>query len=677
MTLSTPKLPYLTKSKFRLALECATKLYYANNKSAYHDQNQEDSFLQALAEGGFQVGELAKFLFSEDPVGERITIDSLDYETALQETQQKREAGGRVVIAEAAFRFEHCFIRADIIVEEGKTIHLYEVKAKCWEEGDSLLKANKSGEVSGLQGNWMMYLYDLAFQKWVIQRANPTKRVKAHLVLADKDQQTTLDGLNQRFRIIKENGRPRVFMPEGLKRQDLGQIPLTVQAADEACDYIFQHDVPTDLETPYGFEAFIALLVKKMSRNDRIWAPIGSKCKGCQFNNPEYPNGLKSGFHECWQNAGISLKDLQKPLVLDIWSGKAGAISVVQELINQGKYRISQVKPGDRSFHTEEVEDGCTLDAKQRRLLQVRKAQKQDYTPHLDRDGLKALFDTLPPPYHFIDFETSMVALPFHKGRRPYEAIAFQYSYHRMEEDGRIAHTGQYISFDRGAFPNYDFIRALRADLGDKPGTIFRYHSHENTYLNHIYRQLQDENNFPDREELMDFIRRIANPTGSLKGQWEATQPMEDLYELVLNHFYSLHAGGSNSIKDILPAVIRSSEFLRHKYGQPIYATEQIPSLNFREPHAWIREDKGYNPYQTLPSLPEAAEHVQLELNDSSLNELKDGGAAMVAYAKLQFSDIPKEERALYRDALLRYCELDTMAMVMIWEYWGKEIGRW
>ena len=54
----------------------------------------------------------------------------------------------------------------------------------------------------------------------------------------------------------------------------------------------------------------------------------------------------------------------------------------------------------------------------------------------------------------------------------------------------------------------------------------------------------------------------------------------------------------------------------------------------------------------------------------------KGGINAQAAYAYLQFADMTDAERELYRQALLRYCELDTMAMVMIWEYWGKEIGK-
>ncbi len=55
-----------------MALDCITKLYYANNPE-YADENMSDPFLESLAEGGFQVGELAKFLFSDDPAAEKIS----------------------------------------------------------------------------------------------------------------------------------------------------------------------------------------------------------------------------------------------------------------------------------------------------------------------------------------------------------------------------------------------------------------------------------------------------------------------------------------------------------------------------------------------------------------------------------------------------------------------------
>lgn len=45
----------LTKSRFKEALDCPTKLFYTNKKNSYTNLNIEDTFLQSLAQGGFQV----------------------------------------------------------------------------------------------------------------------------------------------------------------------------------------------------------------------------------------------------------------------------------------------------------------------------------------------------------------------------------------------------------------------------------------------------------------------------------------------------------------------------------------------------------------------------------------------------------------------------------------------
>jgi hypothetical protein len=56
---ATPR--YLTKSRFKQALECPTKLFYTG-KPGYLNNSLENSFLAALAEGGYQVGALASLM---------------------------------------------------------------------------------------------------------------------------------------------------------------------------------------------------------------------------------------------------------------------------------------------------------------------------------------------------------------------------------------------------------------------------------------------------------------------------------------------------------------------------------------------------------------------------------------------------------------------------------------
>ena len=72
------------------------------------------------------------------------------------------------------------------------------------------LKNNTRGPNKGettIPANWKEYMYDIAFQKYVVQKANPTKKVLAYIVLADKTKSSTIDGLNQMFKIKRTGNK--------------------------------------------------------------------------------------------------------------------------------------------------------------------------------------------------------------------------------------------------------------------------------------------------------------------------------------------------------------------------------------------------------------------------------------------------------------------------------------
>ena len=150
---------------------------------------------------------------------------------------------------------------------------------------------------------------------------------------------------------------------------------------------------------------------------------------------------------------------------------------------------------------------------------------------------------------------------------------------------------------------------------------------------------------------------------------------MVDLLEMVKRFYYDPYANGSNSIKAILPAVLNRSKYLQQKYSQPVYGTGVIPSKNYKD-KVWIEIKDGIvtNPYKLLPPLFAEATDEQLEeyITDPLLAE---GGAAMMAYAKMQFAEMSDAERKSVSAGLLRYCELDTFAMVLIWEFWNNELS--
>jgi hypothetical protein len=152
---------------------------------------------------------------------------------------------------------------------------------------------------------------------------------------------------------------------------------------------------------------------------------------------------------------------------------------------------------------------------------------------------------------------------------------------------------------------------------------------------------------------------------------------MVDMWEMVKRYYYAPDTNGSNSIKKVLPAVLAQSKFLQEHYSKPIYgAVGGIPSKNFKN-QIWIKSDadKLVDPYKQLPKMFQDVSNRDFQKLCDLDDELREGGAAMTAYARLQFEDLPDAARQEIESALLRYCELDTLAMVMIYQAWVELIA--
>lgn len=653
---------YLTKSRFILGLDCPAKLFYTG-KSQYPDKSEGDSFLEALAEGGFQVGALAKCYYPEG-----IEVNDRDYDTSLRKTDELL-TNEEVVIFEGAFRFKNLFVRADIIDKKGNTINLIEVKSKSFDGSDYRDMLSKKGF---LDSKWRDYVYDAAFQKYVISKAHPDWNVHAYLMLANKNAVATVEGLNQKFLLKSVDGERTIVQIVGdVSKESLGNEILIRVCVDELIDKIMTGtDTPNSPEQ--SFPDFVHFLADKYESDEKIVVPIHKDCKICEFQTTpeEETEGKLSGLKECWKyQLGWGEEIFNQPWILDIWDFRNK-----QKLMDSGIYLMRDISES----HIGEIKpstDG-TLSRTERQWLQVRKTVNGDNKPFIDSEGLRKEFESFTYPLHFIDFETSMAAIPFFRGRRPYEQIAFQFSHHTVDSDLKIEHKGQYICNKAGLFPNFEFVRHLKAELEHDSGTIFRYAAHENSVLNQILNQLDeaDSSEVPDKSSLMEFISSITHNKSQT-----GTRDMVDLLVLVKNHYYHPRMGGSNSLKYVLPALLNSSEYLQEKYSKPIYGRKSsIKSLNYDDGWIWLKKDgqeQIINPYELLPPLFEGIEADQIE-DFLMKSDIREGGAAMTAYAKMQFMQVSSVERNAITTALLKYCELDTLAMVMLWEYWYDKINN-
>ncbi|KTC72148.1 hypothetical protein Lbir_1408 [Legionella birminghamensis] len=636
----------LTKSKFKMALECPTKLWYYDRPDEYINKQDEDSFLKALAEGGAQVEALAKCYFPEG-----ISIEASSTKEALDKTQELIQRDS-ITIFEASFQYQNYYMRADILQKRPGHIKIIEVKAK---------SISKEKEAKMTTKKWRPYIADIAFQKWVLEQLYPSFSISSYLMLVDSDAICPTDGLNQKFLVQRDsNGKAIVALTSQLSDEDLSIKILKEVNVDHHIELFWQEKNDEGQTVKDQFQHFC----KIYSSGQKFPPKAKGECGDCQFNTNE-SDKLSSGFKECWsESLGYKEADFNEPTILTLWDCRDKP-----KYFQQGLIKLKDI---DKTEFKITESDKPGISRTERQWLQIEKVKTQDNSVWIDKENLKTEMDSWRYPFHFIDFETAMLPIPFNKGSHPYQGIAFQFSHHTLNENGQVSHVGQYLNSEPGVDPSIEFARHLKKELENDDGTIFRYSNHENTYLNSILERLEQMIEPPnDKEDLCSFIRSITKSPSDSKVKWEGPRCMVDILELVKRFYYDPLTNGSNSIKQVFPAILNRSDFLQEKYSQPIYgAVNEIQSHNFIN-QCWIVKENNRikDPYHLLPPINKdiSDEDAQLLFD---IEDLKEGGAATIAYAKLQFTNMSDFERDELRNALLRYCELDTLAMVMIVEAW-------
>ena len=585
-----------------------------------------------LADGGYQVGELAKCYFPEG-----IEISAIAHEEALAQTSLHLQQD-KAIIFEAAILYGDLFIRIDILIKDGNKFKLIEVKAKSYNSEKPKILGSRGDLLTGMRP----YIEDVAFQAYVLSGAFPHSKINKFLMMPDKAIACDVDGLNQLFKIERTGNRSRVVTDPKVKSLTFDHRLLALVCIDEYVDLVKNSGVAY-----LGLKEQLPKLVAQWSlayKNDlKIEPQPGSQCARCEFRSTP-GDGFKSGFEECWaEKFGFNHDD---------------------KLVSEGRVRLSSVQEED----IKPKDGGEILSRTERQWMQV------SGIPVDENRGGYWLADTWMRqemaqwkyPYHFIDFETSGIALPFFAGVKPYEQIAFQFSHHVMQSDGKVEHAGEFLMTEPVAFPNFAFARALKKELENDQGTVFMWSPHENTILKRIVKQLINTTNQPpDSLELISFMESMTEG---------GNRAMYDLCRLSKDAYFHVSTKGSSSIKKVLPALMATAPYLRDYYSQPIYGSEAgIPSKNYKNFKWWQPNSDGIpnDPYSLLIKYGEDLLGEKL-LHGEDPDDLviAEGGAATTAYARLQFETLNPDTRAKINEALLRYCELDTLAMVMIVQGW-------
>jgi len=524
------------------------------------------------------------------------------------------------VLFEATLLSGSKLARADILVKRGNEFDLLEVKAKLWDGAEAQqcaadgLPVPFRGKRGAIESKWQPYLEDVAYQVMVLRELFPDARVSSFLVMPDKSKTTSIDELYSFFSIKRQ-----VVAGSPIERIE---VEFTGDAAALRQDH-FLTVVSVDAEVE---ELMDGVRAKSTDYVDslqpelvKIPTRISVDCKSCEFRGT--PQDPRDGFGECWGALGQT-----DPFLLDMYKisqigGRGGPVA--DQLIAAGKAGLLDI---DQRVLTKK--DGTEGPDARRQKIQL------EYTragTEWCSSQLGPLLNDLKYPLHFIDFETSRLAVPYHAGMRPYGLVAFQWSCHTIREPGGLPEHAEWLNAER-AYPNFEFAQSLRRQIGEG-GSVLTWATHEASSLSDIWRTIPVRGY--DDQALAGWLESVLSPGGGR---------IVDMNAITLRHYFHPLMRGRTSIKWVLAAIWAVDDTVRALFSE--YGTGAL------------------SPYDALPPI---------EISGRPLR-VKEGTEAVRAYQEMMYGAGrgDSEVRERYARLLRQYCRLDSAAMIMVWNHWCR-----
>jgi predicted RecB family nuclease len=147
-------------------------------------------------------------------------------------------------------------------------------------------------------------------------------------------------------------------------------------------------------------------------------------------------------------------------------------------------------------------------------------------------EELKNELDLIKWPAFYLDFETTMTAIPLYTDVAPYTQLVTQYSIHKCTKPGVVQTHKSYLC-DHSRDDRRRLAEQLITDL-EKTGSIITYSSFEKTTVNNLVRI------YPDlTDKLGALVDRVV-----------------DLEAIIRKNFYHPEFHGSTSVKVTLPVLV-------------------------------------------------------------------------------------------------------------------------
>ncbi len=509
--------------------------------------------------------------------------------------------------------------RLPVLIRNGQTLTLLQLHGKVW-------KPNKKSLDEFLLGGrkQKVYVREAAYKKWILSKHYPGMELSIRLCFP-----------NPRFRSEIKNLYNKIAFGEA-DRQLVESLFVEIKA-DSAVDRILNHFNDEDLHPFFrdlSFDEQVRWMGQELA-DPTGEAPfvITEACKLCPFR-PSHP---QVGAVGCWENHlnGQYLNPDRH----------------VYDLIGQGNKRETEkenylqeevpLPMGTGSF--DEVRDYSAgkISILQRRMLQLLAARNIKLPRQWLKSKLKHRVHKMHYPLHFIDFEAATSPIPMHEMGSPYQPVFFQYSCHTLHQNGKIVHN-QWLDSGAKGHPHQKFVKNLTSIPNIEDGTLVQYSPFEKQALNTLVREFSRSE--AGSNHYAAKLQALLQGADGLNGD-----RFLDMNRLVRDYYYNSSMRNGLGLKQVLRSTLQSSEYLRQRYREKI----EFSGIELQ----LVEKTEGAlaDPYSLI------------QRNNETIDE---GSAAMNAWLHTKTPFCDEQKRAVIHDSLKRYCMLDSLALVIIFEQW-------
>ncbi len=609
------KLIYLSKSDFKIAKSCPTKLYY---KKLGYPQNQEEDYTFSIST--LIIHKIAELLYDNPIIIEINDQGKDDISWALEKTNKHLQQEN-ITILNPLIYHQHKLTKIDILSKRGNKFDLVYIRPKAIDPKYKPLFRNKrDGKISAI---WYSYLQDITYQTYILSELLSSLytdfEINSYLCLPIKDH-VSKSCLGSNFTISSD-----------YKVKFLGDIRELRN--DHILQFINVNEEILELK-PKVVDLTKIYIDSIVGDIQKIPNPINKNCKNCEFRLNELQqsdhnlsNDSRNGFNECW-----SLKNYVKDHILDLYQvAKIGEYNnlLINTLIEQGKSSLYDI-PLDSLNHSS---------FKNRQLIQINHSRNNK---EWISEDLVEVLNSFTYPLHFIDFETCRLDIPYSHQLRANEQIAFQWSCHTITKESHEYINTNFIDVS-GKFPNFKFAESLKKQLGNE-GTVFVWGTHEKSVLKDIYEQA-----YYYQYQNQDILIWLESLISDFDQNVTPNLHIVDMNSLTLKHYFHPLMKSKTSLKSVLPAIWTTNSYLHEVSWLSQYLQRD-------------RSGQVLSPYQTLP---------QVEI-DHKYQVIKEGSGAMLAYQEILYRPYKDDQniKEKWEILLKQYCCLDTLAMVIVWTHW-------